>query len=129
MPSILASPSSPPATAPATPPLAMAEGAAEALSRKLKSILDWSRPSVYSPNERRVCTNRYPQVYVCIETRKELHRKNLHKGARALYSSPAAARSWSCFAALHAVHQGPFCFGLNARNAETVWYTVWTMYC
>ena len=62
MPSILASPSSPPATAPATPPLAMAEGAAEALSRKLKSILDWSRPSVYSPNERPLFTN-YPTLY------------------------------------------------------------------
>ena len=22
-----------------------------------------------------------------------------------------------------------FLLGLNARNAETVWYTVWTMYC
>jgi len=35
----------------------MAEGAAEALSRKLKSILDWSRPSVDAPNERPLFTN------------------------------------------------------------------------
>ena len=73
MPSILASPSSPPATAPATPPLAMAEGAAEALSRKLKSILDWSRPSVDAPPTNGVSAPMTPP-YMRIDGSQALHR-------------------------------------------------------